>query len=195
MPKISTFPTLFDEVLKINISKLKSWGYLKKGICITDTMTWTRRGEKTGSISITFNMVDNPRIVLDYTYKGKPRKYEIEIIYKPSNLKKGKVPFFRCPHTRKLCRNLYCINGYFLHRDAHANSAIYESQTYSKNTRNLLRIYGPYFNAERLYSELNQKYFKKTYNGKPTKRYLRIRKQLDRYEAMSVDEINRMFLR
>jgi len=30
MPKFPTFPTLFEDVLQISVTKLKKWGYLEK---------------------------------------------------------------------------------------------------------------------------------------------------------------------
>ncbi len=50
MPKFPTFPTLYDEVLQINISKLKQWEYLNPDQVKTGILTWSRNGEKTASI-------------------------------------------------------------------------------------------------------------------------------------------------
>ena len=51
MPKYPKFSTLFDEVLQINISKLKEWNYLNSEQIENVTLTWSRNGNKTGSIS------------------------------------------------------------------------------------------------------------------------------------------------
>jgi len=44
------------------------------------------------------------------------------------------------------------------------------------------------FQIEDFYSELNKKHFKKTYSGKPTKKYLRIMKQINKVENMPCNE-------
>jgi hypothetical protein len=55
MPKPHTFPTLYDDALQINISKLKGWGYLDPGQIKTGTLNWSSNGNPTGSISIRAN--------------------------------------------------------------------------------------------------------------------------------------------
>mgnify|MGYP006424466577 CR=1 FL=1 len=52
MPKFPKFPTLYDNVLKLEIAKLKEWGYLKPEKPKSGILTWSSRGEKTGSITI-----------------------------------------------------------------------------------------------------------------------------------------------
>ncbi len=55
MPKPHTFPTLYNEALQISISKLKEWEYLNPEQIKSGTLTWSRNGNKTGSISIKVN--------------------------------------------------------------------------------------------------------------------------------------------
>jgi hypothetical protein len=55
MPKAPTFPTLFDDVLKLNISKLNEWNYFEPESIKAGTITWSVNGTKTGSISIKVN--------------------------------------------------------------------------------------------------------------------------------------------
>ena len=59
---------------------------------------------------------------------------------------------------------------------------MYESQTQSKKYRQLDKSVGAYLKADELYSQLYQKHFKKTYAGKPTKKYLRIIEQIQKAE-------------
>lgn len=137
MPKPFTFPTLYDEALQIRISKLKEWGYLKPEQVKTGTLTWSRNGNETGSITITVNTYsEQPYIELDYKFRGELRNYEVYLTSTPSNLKRGEIWYFICPQTIKRCRKLYSINGYFLHREAF-NGSMYESQTQSKQYRHL----------------------------------------------------------
>ena len=194
MPKPHTFPTLYNEALQISISKLKKWEYLNPEQIKSGTITWSRNGNQTGSISIKVNTKsEQPYIELDYKYRDEPRNYKVYLTSTPSNLNKGKIWYFICPQTKKRCRKLYSIGGYFLHREAF-NGCMYESQTQSKKYRQLDKALGAYFRTDELYSQLYQKHFKKTYAGKPTKRYLRIMEQIQKAESIPYHEIERAML-
>ena len=136
MPKIPTLPTLYNEVLKISMSKLLQWGYIKPGKKIKSNMVWSREGVKNAEIYFYINMLDqdNMFIELNYKFKGEPRKYRIGITSIKSNLDKGMIYYFVCSKTKLRCRNLYCVSGYFLHRTAF-NGCMYECQTHSKSMR------------------------------------------------------------
>ena len=71
---------------------------------------------------------------------------------------------------------------------------MYEKQTQSKKSRYLDKTLGAYFKSENLYSELYKKHFKKTYAGKPTKKYLRIMEQIQKAESIPYHEIERALL-
>ena len=161
MPKQHTFPTLYDEVLQISITKLKEWEYLNPEQRKNGTITWSRNGNTTGSISIRVNTLsEQPFIELDYKYRDEPRNYKIQLVSVPSNLGKGLIWYFLCPQTNKRCRKMYSIGGYFLHREAF-QGCMYESQTHSKYYRNLDKTLGVYFRTDRLYEQLYKKHFKK----------------------------------
>ena len=194
MPKPHTFPTLYNEALQISISKLKEWEYLNPEQIKSGTITWSRNGSQTNSISIKVNThSEQPYIELDYKYRDEPRNYKVRLVSLPSNLGKGLIWYFLCPHTNKRCRKLYSIGGYFLHREAF-NGCMYKTQTQSKKYRQLDKTLGVYFKSDNLYSELYKKNFKKTYAGKPTKRYLRIMEQIQKAESVPYHEIKRLML-
>lgn len=191
MPKPHTFPTLYNEALQIHISKLKGWGYLDPEQIKSGTLNWSSNGNPTGSISIQVNThSEQPYIELDYKYKDDPRNYKVYLTSTPSNLNRGEIWYFICPQTKKRCRKLYSIGGYFLHRKAF-NGCMYETQTQSKKYRQLDKTLGAYFKRDNLYSELYKKNFKKTYAGKPTKKYLRIMEQIQKAESIPYQEIER----
>ena len=191
MPKPHTFPTLYNEALQIHISKLKGWGYLNPEQIKSGTLNWSRNGNPTGSISIQVNThSEQPYIELDYKYRDEPRNYKVYLTSTPSNLNRGEIWYFICPQTKKRCRTLYSIGGYFLHREAFTG-CMYETQTQSKKYRQLDKTLGAYFEIDNLYSELYKKNFKKTYAGKPTKRYLRIMEQIQKAESILYHEIER----
>ncbi|MDR3704329.1 MAG: hypothetical protein P4L28_00285 [Paludibacteraceae bacterium] len=195
MPKLYTFPTLFDNALQISISKLKEWNYLEPGQIKNGSITWSRNGIQTDWISIRANTFvdEQPYIELNYNYRDKPRKYKVMLVSIPSNLGKGDVWYFLCPQTKKRCRKLYSIGGYFLHRDAF-NGCMYDSQTKSKKYRALDKAFGDYFKIDTLFEELYKKNFKKTYAGKPTKKYLKLTQQIKNAESMSVDEFEQLMI-
>ena len=195
MPKPQTFPTLYNEALQIHISKLKGWGYLEPEQIKSGTINWSRNGNHTGSISILVNTQDEqPYIELDYKYRDEPRHYKVYLTSTPSNLNRGKIWYFICPQTKKRCRKLYSIGGYFLHREAFSG-CMYEIQTQSKKYRQLDKLFGAFLKFDDLYSQLNKKNFKKSYAGKPTKRYLRIMEQIQKAESIPYHEIGRAILR
>ncbi|MDR0659668.1 MAG: hypothetical protein LBG19_02465 [Prevotellaceae bacterium] len=93
----------------------------------------------------------------------------------------------------KRCRILYCIDGCFLHRNAF-RGCMYDSQTRSKHMRLIDKTYRALFKQDKLYEELNRKYFKRYYKGKPTKRYLRIQQLLKEGEGISVEDFEQLLV-
>jgi len=51
--------------------------------------------------------------------------------------------------------------------------------------RTLGKQFGLLFGIDKVYEEIYSKHFKKQYNGKPTKRYLKLLKQVEAYEENS----------
>lgn len=47
---------------------------------------------------------------------------------------------------------------------------------------------------DKYYEELHSKYFKTHYNGKPTKRYLKLMQKIKMAERFSVEDIHNLFL-
>ncbi|MFC5270026.1 hypothetical protein [Adhaeribacter terreus] len=194
MPKFPTFPTLYDEVLTIYISKLNKWGYLNPGQIKGGTLSWSWRGNQTANISIWVNTHSKtPYLELNYKCQNKPINYKVELVSVSSNLGKGRVWYFLCPHTGKRCRNLYLVGERFLHREAFTG-CLYEKQTYSNYKRGLDKLFEKAFRSERLYEQLYKKHFKTHYAGKPTKRYLKLMKKIQESEQLTPDQIERLYL-
>jgi len=194
MPKPATYPTLFDNVLQLHITRLKKWGYLETNTSKGGAIDWSSNGESIGRISI-FHLSNETEnyIELDYKYRDEPRNYRVHLVSVPSNLGKGIIWYFLCPETGKRCRKLYSIGGYFLHRTAFRD-CMYDSQTKSKKWQQMERVYGVYFELDRLYEQLYKKHFKKFYNGKPTKKYLTLLKKIEDAERFSDRELKNLLL-
>ena len=193
MPKCPTFPSLYNDMLQINISSLKKKGYLTKNRAVSGSISWTCNGIQTATAAITVHWTDLESFVeLKYSYKKEPRTYKVQIVFENSNLNNGKVPFLLCPHTYQMARKLYLIDGWFVHRSA-SNSAMYECQTQSKKYRQIEKTYGAYFDLEKLYDQLYKKHFKKFYAGKPTKKFVSLQKQLDKANSFSLQEIEALY--
>lgn len=174
MPRCSTIPTLYDECKTISITFLRKHGYLEPAQYLSGQIYWSRNGQKIGSIGFNVNTIIKPAYFeLDYRINEKPINYKINLVSIPSNIGKGAIWYFICPQTNKHCRKLYLIGERFLHREAF-QGCMYEKQTYSHKNRDLYKIYEQAFGDETAYEQIYKKHIKKRYNGKPTKRYLKL---------------------
>lgn len=194
MPKPHTFPTIYDDLKKVSISFLTKHGYLKPNQWRNGTITWSRNGNKTGSISIgIYTKPENSYLELDYKCNEAPINYRVQLISAPSNLGKGVVWYFVCPRTGKRCRKLYLADTYFYHRSAF-KGCMYEKQTQSKKSRYLDKTLGAYFRTDQLFEQLYKKHFKKQYAGKPTKKYLKLTQQIQITESITRQEFEKAIL-
>lgn len=182
MGRLSTFPILLNECRTIDISNLKRWGCIKPGVRVSNTINWNYNGHREASISFTVDMqAESPHLKLTYLSCGRLISYKVMLIAVPANIGKGIVWFFICPKTGKRCRKLYLINSFFLHRSAFTG-CLYEKQTYSHKIRNKFKYHEKVFGVEEIYDQLDSKYFKTQYAGRPTRRYLQLMKKINAYE-------------
>ncbi|OIQ65225.1 hypothetical protein GALL_532190 [mine drainage metagenome] len=72
---------------------------------------------------------------------------------------------------------------------------MYDKQTWSKKSRASLNLYNRITKNENAYEAIYSKYFKKSYNGYPTKKYLKMLKAIKQTEKITVDDIERMYLK
>ena len=180
MPKPHTFPTLYDDLKTVSISFLARHGYLKPNQWRSSTITWSSNGSKIASISIIVNTEpESPCLELNYKCNEAPINYRVQLISAPSNLGKGVVWYFVCPHTGKRCRKLYLADTYFYHRSA-SRGGMYEKQTQSKKSRDLDKTLKRNIQRNQLFEQLYKKHLKKHYGGKPTKKYLKLIQQIQR---------------
>ena len=56
------------------------------------------------------------------------------------------------------------------------------------------KVFGSYFESDKCYDEIYSKHFKKHYNGKPTKRYLKLMRKINSVERISSPKLERLLL-
>lgn len=191
MPKTPTFPTLIDDLQTVSISMLRKHGFFQPYQWQSGIITWSRSGIRTGSISIRVSTQPvRPYLELDYRCNEAPVNYKVQLVSIPSNLGKGVVWYFVCPHTGKRCRKLYLADTYFYHRSA-CSGCMYESQTQSKKSRFIEKTLGAFFRTDQLFAQLYKKHLKKQYASQPTKKYLKLTQQIERAESIPFYEIER----
>lgn len=194
MAKLHTFPPLIDYLLQIDLSFIKKNGFLKPNSRSSFDLTWSNPTNAQSSISVFVDTLENDKFIqLKYTVDGKTKDYRVRLAALPSNLGKGYVYYLVCPLTSKLCRKLYLIDGYFLHRSA-CSGAMYEIQTMPKTYRRMDKYLRAHVKHSDLLKEINSKYFKKHYAGKPTRRYMKILKELKQAEKINELKIEELLI-
>jgi hypothetical protein len=194
MPKPPTFPPLFDEVYQFSVSQISRAGYLNPGRLAQGVLNFKSNGRVAGRISFLADTRDErPYIELDYQSNGEPRRYKVYLVNVPSNLGRGNVWYFLCPKTWKRCRKLYCVGGYFLHREAF-RGCMYDCQTRARKHRDWDKLIGPYFELEELYLRLGKKNLKRTYAGKPTKTFLQLKRKIELANRVQGGFVETLFL-
>jgi hypothetical protein len=195
MPKMHTFPTLYDECKTVSITKLKEWGYLKPDQWKSGTLTWSRNGQQYASICIKVDTLSvKPYIMFEYNCNSEPVNYKVQLVSINSNIGKGLIWYFLCPNTGKKCRKLYLVNKYFLHREAF-KGAMYEKQTYSEYSRQQIKLWTLLFDKDEICQLVYKKYFKPFYKGQPTKRYLKYLKATKAANCISEEQLLTQFRR
>jgi hypothetical protein len=167
LAKIPKFQITYNQYVTLSVRHLKQWGYLDKSA--KGSFSWGKNEVLVSSF------VSDTEHYIEFGYLNDSIIHRIYLVKKVSNLGNGYYYFFKCPLTKKLCRKLYLSNGTFLHREA--SKGMYECQKLSKNSRNLIA----FFKFGMRESIELQPYFKSTYRGKPTRRYLNEQKKDDVY--------------
>jgi len=193
MPRFANYPTTIEDVKTISLTKFKEWNYLTNGTK-SGVISWSRNGIVHSTISILVVFNDFERyVILDYKCNGSPFNLKVRLISIPSNLGKGEIMYFICPLTGKKCRKLYLNNSYFAHREAF-NGLFYQNQIESKKNRFLFKIFEKVYLSDEVYEQRYKKYFKTHYNGKPTKRYLKLENKIRTSESYPVGTLERLML-
>ncbi|SMO90934.1 hypothetical protein [Gracilimonas mengyeensis] len=163
------------ETRRIELSYLLKKGFIREGNIIAGQMNWTDGSR----ISIECHYTDKEQYIrLFYTltsWEGKETDYDykIQLTFVPSNLGKGKVPYFVCPESGNRCRILYKAYGspIWKSRGAYNRTIFYPSQVSSK----IYKYCDEYWRLDKQIKKLEEETRNQThYNGKPTRRFKRL---------------------
>lgn len=170
-----------NSATRLEINELLKRKCLVKGEVLNFTYSWTN-GSKMNIQSV-YNDTDiylwlKYNITDRETKQTKNFDYKIYIGKVKSNLGNGYNLYFYCPESGIRCKVLYLCYGAerFKCRQAYNNRIYYYAQTHSKE----YRLNGRYFKLEKTINELYGKRETTNYNGKPTKRNLRLLKLLNK---------------
>jgi len=161
-----------EKYISFSITWLKKSGYLKSNCDFYNVLsTWVRNGEVESSIRFDIVNINSQlkQLTFKYSVNERPVNYKVNIEAFPSNLGIGYRWYFICPITGKRCMNLVkpSFSDYFYHRTAFG--LLYKQQFYNKNEMDslFLTLY-KLDKRDILIEELNRKYKKNHYRGKPT---------------------------
>ena len=172
MPKPFTCPNLVDDYLLIRVSTFTNKNFMRPNMLMTRGIYWNVQSGEKPEIKIGIDTSNGLEAHFIYKVNDENREYIIPIVSVPSNLSKGIVYYFLCPRSGKKCRKLFLYNGWFMHREAIPNG-MYWSQTHSKRWREIGKLFAMDAKRERAYEAMYKPYYKKTYNGKITKKHQR----------------------
>lgn len=167
--------TTTGEALRIKLSYLLKEGFISKGKVFFGEFNWTNGS----SIGIECHYTDEEQFIrLFYVFtswRGEKTDYDykIQLTFVPSNLGKGKVPYFVCPVSGNRCRILYKAYGspIWKSRGAYNHTIFYPSQVSSK----IYKYCDEYWRLDRQIKKLEEETRNQThYNGEPTRRYKRL---------------------
>jgi hypothetical protein len=194
MPRYPNYPTTCEGTQRLELTYLRRIGVLEPGIH-RRSLSWTNRGEHTGSISMEAHILpgEGSYLRLHYTV-NKERKYDycVPLEQQPSNLRGvvGHRWYMVCPTTDRRATVLYLRTGtgIFAHRLAFPLYRLYyDSQLENKRFRGLDK----YYSLDREWEAQYRKGRKLYYRGKPTRWHERLLK-LERQTEAAAPALLRM---
>lgn len=174
-----------DSLKKISIVFLKEHGYLS-GWC-SGTMTWSRNGEKTGSINIQSEISESQQYLrITYTQTDNDTSEKNDFDYKiPLTTTLchygGKRYWFICPWYKN---GVYCgkrVGVLYKNGDYFACRHCYDLTYESCNASRFSRLFNVGMDVDEL-DKLGASIKRCSYRGRPTKRYKRYLEQSRRME-------------
>lgn len=108
-----------EEALRLDLRVLRRRGFLRPGAAATGPVEWTRRGERSGAITLRVDLtsLDDPHAVLTYAADGKPTVQHVQLALDPCRFG-GHRFYWLCPVTGRRCAVLAYAVGRFASRQA-----------------------------------------------------------------------------
>jgi hypothetical protein len=108
-----------EAACRIDLRFLRKQGALREGHKASGTLSWTRRGEPSGSMGYTVVMGgEDRRLILTYAFNGEPRTVTVQLEAVPMRF--GGFRYYAlCPRTHRRCEVLPVIGGVVACRQAH----------------------------------------------------------------------------
>ena len=180
MPRYPNYPTTCEGTQRLELAYLRKIGALKPG-WYNSQLSWSNRGERTGSIGF-YAHIDpggSSYLQLRYTINGEQRHdYRVQLEQQPSNLPGvvgGHRWYMVCPTTGRRATVLYLRSGtgIFAHRLAFPQQRLYyDAQLENKRFRGMSK----YYSLDREWEAEWRKGRKLYYRGKPTRWHERLLK-------------------
>ena len=195
MPRYPNYPTCCEGTQRLELAYLLKIGALKSG-WYNSQLSWSNRGERTGSIDFQAHIdpEGSSYLRLQYTVNKERRyDYRVQLEQQPSNLPgvAGHRWYMVCPTTGRRATVLYLRagTGVFAHRLAFAaqERLYYDAQLENKRFRGMSNYYG----LDREWEAQWRKDRKLYYRGKPTRWHERLLK-LERQTEAAAPALLRM---
>lgn len=167
--------TTVDECKSLSIKFLKERKYLESGFR-WGTVTWSRNGNQTGSISISTTIDEHPIIRLWYTRTSRQTEekrdldYNLDLETTPCHYG-GKRWWFICWHCKRRCSTIY-LNESDIFLCRRCNNLAYESQ--NQNRRGVWFQVGKILDLDERGKLPQSRGAYEFYKGKPTRNYLKL---------------------
>lgn len=191
MAKTPTFPTMIDDVFRVDLSVFKEWKLLRPNLKSEGTYNDTSGGVHKGSVLFFLHTGISPYCTFSGCFRGVPFEKTIKMEGKESNLGDkiqskagGTVYYFICPITGKRCRKLYVVGAQF--GSARAFGLYYQQQALSKKQISWEALFGAIERLKNIAKEIYSGKVIRSYNGKITRRHARLLKEQDRLDTMIV---------
>lgn len=108
-----------EEALRLDMRVLRRRGFLRPGAAATGPVEWTCRGQRSGSIQLTVNLIslDDAHAVLTYSANDVPTVQRVQLALDPCRFG-GHRFYWVCPVTGRRCVILAYAVGRFASRQA-----------------------------------------------------------------------------
>jgi hypothetical protein len=194
MPKPPTDPPIINNLLNISIRRLRQRGLLHRDGPTEAELNWANAFTKevTHSIGIVvFTRTSNPYISLNYSIGKEDYNFSIPMVKVLSNLRKGHVWYFLCPKTNRKCSKLFLLDSDFVSRKAVLEAGgVYQCNLRQMRYRTMQNENKRIMRLIETIKEPLKPYFMGEYNGRPTKRQLRINRAWDKLKIMGLKNLD-----